>query len=130
MIWGLVSLCLVKDENNQPRYFISQVQDITQRKEAEEVLKYQQAQLDAIVSNTSDGLLILNQAGNIRFANPAASKILQQPLEELIDLYFGIPGSHSTDISLIFANQPHKTVDMKTGKIQWQGESAYIVSIQ
>lgn len=39
LVWVLLSVSLVKDINNQPLYFISQIQDIDRRKQAEAKLK-------------------------------------------------------------------------------------------
>ncbi len=39
LVWGLVSARLVRDDAGQPLYFVGQVQDITERKQAEEDLR-------------------------------------------------------------------------------------------
>ncbi|HUQ40584.1 MAG TPA: EAL domain-containing protein [Acidimicrobiales bacterium] len=41
LIWVLVSASLVSDDEDRPLYFIAQVQDITERKRAEELLEHQ-----------------------------------------------------------------------------------------
>ncbi len=41
VIWVILSSSLVRDEKGEPRYFISHVQNITQRKEAEEEVRAQ-----------------------------------------------------------------------------------------
>jgi PAS domain S-box-containing protein len=38
-MWGLLNVTLVRDEDGKPLYFIIQLQDITKRKEAEELLR-------------------------------------------------------------------------------------------
>ncbi len=44
-VWAEVSTSLVKDQNDEPMFFIAQVIDITERKKAEEALKESEAQL-------------------------------------------------------------------------------------
>lgn len=39
IIWGIVSVSVVRDGKGNPLYFITQIQDITKRKEAEELLR-------------------------------------------------------------------------------------------
>jgi len=130
IIYGLVSVSLVQDKNNQPLYLIGQVQNITERKKAEIALRQHEAQMNAIVTNTSDGLLILNHQGKISFANPAAGQIFNQPVEELINSEFGIPQDKTFEIYLMGEPCQTKTIEMKIGEYQSQGKSAYIVSLR
>ncbi len=46
-IWGLLSVSLVFDEDEEPKYFISQIQDITDRKEAEKKIDKYMKDLEA-----------------------------------------------------------------------------------
>jgi PAS domain S-box-containing protein len=46
LVWVLLSVSLVKDKQKQPLYFISQIQDITDRKLTEEALKESQQRLE------------------------------------------------------------------------------------
>lgn len=45
LVWVLLSVSLVRDAEDSPRYFVSQVQDITERKVTEEKLRQQGRQL-------------------------------------------------------------------------------------
>lgn len=52
VVWVLLTASLVKEEDGSPAYFISQVEDITQRHEAEQILKHQQDQLRMFIEHT------------------------------------------------------------------------------
>ncbi len=40
-VWGLLSVSLIRNKDNSPPYIITQIQDITERKQANELLSYQ-----------------------------------------------------------------------------------------
>ena len=67
-IWVLLSVSLVRDDRGQPLYFISQVQDITARKQAETQIQRQLERLaalrtiDSAISGSLDLRLTLNVA--------------------------------------------------------------------
>jgi PAS domain S-box-containing protein len=48
IVWTLLSIALVRDSHGQPAYFISQVQDITERKRAESQLRALSQRLELI----------------------------------------------------------------------------------
>ncbi|MEN3940478.1 PAS domain S-box protein [Prosthecobacter sp. SYSU 5D2] len=52
IVWVMLTSSLVKETDGSPAYFISQVEDITQRHEAERVLNYQQKQLRMLIEHT------------------------------------------------------------------------------
>ena len=39
VVWGLLNVSLIRDDQGQPLYFISQIENITDRKQAEENLR-------------------------------------------------------------------------------------------
>lgn len=53
IVWVLLSVSLVRDEENRPRFFISQIQDITSRKESERQL----GEASAEIAKLRKGLL-------------------------------------------------------------------------
>lgn len=51
-VWILLTASLVREQDGSPAYFISQIEDITQRHESEQVLKHQQEQLRLLIEHT------------------------------------------------------------------------------
>ncbi len=45
VLWGSLTLSVVRDEKGEPRYFLSMIEDISERKRSEEVLARTEAQL-------------------------------------------------------------------------------------
>ena len=63
VIWGLVSTSLVRDRQQRPLYFVSQVQEITQRKQAEEQLKTTNAEMRAFFAAMNDLIFVFDREG-------------------------------------------------------------------
>lgn len=74
-IWALLSVTLVRNEQNQPLYFVSQIQDITDRKLAEEQFKMGEKRYQRLVEESPDGVIIL-QNGKCLFVNKAGVDLL------------------------------------------------------
>ena len=83
--WVLLSVSLVRDARGRPLYAVSQVQDVTQRKHAEQRLREQEQQYRGIFESTSDGLVINDiDTGHMVEVNPAFCAMHGYSRDELL----------------------------------------------
>ena len=65
-------------------YFTGIVQDITQRKQAEEALAHSEAKLRAVLETAIEGMIVIDHAGSIESVNPAAERMFGYSTNELV----------------------------------------------
>lgn len=82
IVWANLSVALVRTADQQPDFFISQIENISRRKEIEQALAESEAKNRTIVSNALQALLLGRPTGEIIEANPAAVKMFGYSLEE------------------------------------------------
>lgn len=61
VVWVLVSVSLVRDDEEQPLYFIAQIQDISSHKVLEREIALREAQLNAFFASAPIGMLMQNR---------------------------------------------------------------------
>lgn len=83
VFWVRLTVSLVRDSKGDPDFAISMVEDITERKEAEEKLQQSEEKYRTLVQNILDGVFII-QDMKIQFANDAFGKIIGYEVEDII----------------------------------------------
>ena len=84
LVWILLSVTLCCDDKNHPQYFISQMQDITERKRAEEALHESDGNFLHIFNTVGEGVAYATLSGKVLSINPALENILGIPKEEIV----------------------------------------------
>ncbi|MEG3880765.1 PAS domain S-box protein [Microcoleus sp. herbarium7] len=154
IVWILLSISLIRDARGEP-LFIAQIQDITQRKQAEEALSASQARLAGILDIAKDAIISIDKNQQIILFNQGAEKIfgyttpeiLGKPLDILLPLRFaqihhqhvvGFRCSNDTarkmgDRSEVFGRRKDGTefpAEASISKLEWRGETIFTVILR
>ncbi|TFW10171.1 EAL domain-containing protein [Oxalobacteraceae bacterium OM1] len=72
IVWGQLTVTLIRDEQQAPAYFISVVKDIGPQVHATQALQRSEARLKAVLESLNEGVLVFDQHGKLLEANAAA----------------------------------------------------------
>jgi PAS domain S-box-containing protein len=108
ILWGLVRVTTIYDQQKTLRYFAAQVEDITERKRTEEALRESEEKYRSIFDTVNDGIHIHEiepdgKPGKFIEVNEVAFRMLQYSREEMLKcgpLDF-VTGYHSRPLDVI-----------------------------
>ncbi len=85
-----------------------------------------------IIGRTADSILIVDPAGTIIFANPAAVDLFGGGKKELTGSPFGfpLPVGKIIEISILTPDGPPRTGEMQVVDIEWQEQPARLVTVR
>lgn len=88
IIWGKLAVSLIRDENNEPVHFVTQISDIDELKRTEQELNSTLNQLKGVLeSSTHVSLISTTTEGIITSFNKGAENLLGYSSEELIGIH-------------------------------------------
>lgn len=114
MVWTLLTVSVVRNEADEPLYFISQVKDITELKQTEltnkrltEALHEEKERLHITLNSINEAVISTDRQMNITFMNPVAERMTgwnqQQaqghPVSRIVHISNGIDGPLIVDFS-------------------------------
>ncbi|MGA1871904.1 MAG: PAS domain S-box protein [bacterium] len=84
-LWGAVTAKVVRDESDKIIYFDGMIEDITARKQAEEVIQNAYAELDQIFNAAVDGMCIIDKEGKVLRVNTTFCTLFDMDKDEVKD---------------------------------------------
>ncbi|WP_420473634.1 EAL and GGDEF domain-containing protein [Noviherbaspirillum sp. ST9] len=77
LVWGNLTVSLVRDARGLPVHFISIVEDIDARVRATAQVDQSRAHLKAVLDSLSEGVIVFSHQGELLEANPAAMRLFE-----------------------------------------------------
>ncbi len=90
IVWVSLSVSLVRDPRGEPSYYIYQVEDISERKRADEAARASDARTRAMLESAPDAMVIATQAGAISLVNAQTERMFGHSRDELIGEQVGL----------------------------------------
>ena len=84
IVWALLCASLIRNPDGSPRYFLSQIQDITERKNAEAEFAATHQRTREVLERITDGFYALDRDWRFTYLNAAAEHMLGQPRADLL----------------------------------------------
>ena len=91
------------------------------------------SQLRAIIESLADGIVIVDRAGVIRFANPAAARLFTRSPEALVGTQLGTPlvAGETTEMEIVRRGGGEVVyAELRVVDINWEGEIVELVSLR
>lgn len=83
-MWGLLSVTVVRGNDGHPQYFVTQVQDITEARLAEDALRESESRFRHLWNMVGDGIRLVDDNGIVLMVNEAFCQFVGKPAEEMI----------------------------------------------
>ncbi len=84
VMWGNQTASVVRGEDGAPLYGIVMVEDITERRRAEEAVRRSLNLLHAVVGGTTDAVFVKDREGRYLLLNSVAAQLVGKPAAEIV----------------------------------------------
>ncbi|HEX6368309.1 MAG TPA: PAS domain S-box protein [Longimicrobium sp.] len=89
IVWGRLSVALVRSPDGQPRYAIAMVENVTERYEAVQALRLREREFRSLLEQGREVISVLDEDGDLRYTSPAVERVLGYGRGELVGTYLG-----------------------------------------
>lgn len=85
-----------------------------------------------LITHNADGMLVVDATGAVRYANPAAERLLGRTGDELIGQPFGYPVvvGENTEIDLLRSDKAALIAELRAMNTQWEGQVALVATLR
>ncbi len=103
-----------------------------QLEEATLALRSCEARLRNIIARSTDGIIILDDSGHIKFVNPAAEFLFNRQTGDLLGNRFGFPvmAGETTELDIVSLEKKRTVVEMRVVETEWEGSKAYLATLR
>jgi len=100
--------------------------------ESKEQLQANQDRLQTIITNSLEGILVVDQDGHIKFSNPAAQDILGHSAETLKGRGFGnrLRDGQVEVIDIYKSETGNHAVEMSVRQLVWEGRDSFLLMLR
>jgi PAS domain S-box-containing protein len=94
-------------------------------------LERSQARFRDVIERNADAIVVVDEAGVVRFVNRAATELFGASREQLLGSPFGFPlvADETTELDLV-CNGESRVAEMRVVESEWEGETACIASLR
>ena len=89
-------------------------------------------QFRLLIDKISDGIIVLDRDGAVRFVNPAAEELLGRSAEQLLGEPIGLPvlNADFAEIDLVRPDGKTAVAELRIVQADWDGDRAYVLSLR
>lgn len=114
-IWVALTASLVRDRQGAPSHYISVVEDISARKQAESTVRERDERLKNLLENLADAVMVLDRGWRFVYVNSAWERSSGIPRLEVLGKVFGdvFPAARGTNIESEFVRSMRERVPVE-----------------
>ncbi|GBF80230.1 PAS domain-containing protein [Aphanothece sacrum] len=118
-------------ENNKIKQMLEAKDQVIEQLKNPDNLGLTKKDFQRILEGVTEGLVLINDEGKVKFVNTAAAKLFARPKSELINYFLGLPIADEGTQVTIFRPGGHLIMaEMRVSSITWDSKTAYLASLK
>jgi PAS domain S-box-containing protein len=131
IVWGQLTVSLVRNQSGEPRYAIGLIEDISERKRAEEALRASEEHLRSFIENVPLGVYRTTPDGRVLMANPALLRMLgYDSLQELVSRNLERDGFEAGYPRSAFREQLERQGEVRGLEATWKRRDGSVIFVR